>query len=437
MLGQNYIFSLLIGMVMFVIIFTYPVLVMFDLLLPLYVLYASILIFSIFLFTKHRIDYSRVELFEKLMLVLFGLILINLIREFSVLNDFYTMFRTGFIYLFPFIFSYLVFNNKYKVKNLVILNIFLFASFLICIELLYEFFYDGVTYFEYKNFEYIKEKSGLELNQMLGGLRNNGLMDHIHVTSTFIGFGAIIAVMLYIKTKQDGSHLYIIYLLLSIILFIGLLCIGVRLTFLSFLVWFIIIFIIEKNYRHELSTWLFIAIAVTIVLVHVTFNYKLYFWSAVYLQYVPDFILNIYGIKSLVYANSAGNCSLEAIKNVDYNQINSELIDFLIGLGFGNIVYIKQLANDDLFFLQLFFHLGLFGSIIFLLFLKLAFKDIKSLIVHKKYTFYGWIFFGFLVILIVSMLHSGVLIRKQIFFIFIFILFLINFISKQPTKGDL
>lgn len=433
MVGQDYIFSLTIGMVMFVIIFTYPVLVMFDLPLPLYVLYAFILIFSIFLFTKHRIDYLRVELYEKLMLVLFSLILINLIREFIALNDFYTMVRTGFIYLFPFIFSYLVFNNKYKVKNLIILNIFLFASSLICIELLYEFFYAGIT-----NFEYIEEKSGLELYQMLGGLRNNGLMDHIHVTSTFIGFGTIIAVMLYIKTKQDSSHLYIIYLLLSIILFIGLFCIGVRLTFLSFLVWFIILFIIEKNYRHELNTWLFIAIAITIVLVHVTFNYKLYFWSAVYLQYVPDFILDIYGIKSLVYANSAGNCSLEAINNVDSCFVfNDNVINFLLGIGFGSIVYTKQLANDDLFFLQLFFQLGLFGFIIFLFILKLTFKDMRSLLGHNKYNFYGWTFFGFLVILAISMLHSGVLIRKQIFFIFIFILFL-NFISKQQLlKGDL
>ena len=256
-------------------------------------------------------------------------------------------------------------------------------------------------------------------------------MDHIHITASFISFGIIISIVVYLF--NDNKRFTMINVFILILLYVSFLLIGVRLILIYLHIWLVLIFILgTKDMRIKIINFHVIIIIMFSVLCLFTFSFKSYFWSAIYLQYLPKQVLDYFEIYELVTKLAYQNDSIEALKNIDKTLFISFINDFsymdlLFGTGFGEMNKKEGFLNDDLFFFQLFTSVGLLNSIIFIVMSLITLKNIIiNLFLNKNII----ILFGFFLVILLSISHSGVFIRKQVFPFFFFSIVMIDFYIK-------
>lgn len=290
----------LVYLLVFALIMTYPIQVCLKTNIFSYFVYSMIIVYIICSFFKNQINIIYISNIDKLVIAFFTLLILNLFREFYIYEDIINFFRILILYIVPVLFVYIIIYNKNSLEiNKLYLSIGT-AILIIALELIYEFLHPEVSWFEKENFDYVYEISSQHLFQLLGTLRNNGLMDHIHVTSIFISFGTIITTSIYLF-HTNNNKFKILNLLYLALLYLALLLIGVRLILIYFHIWVILIFILgTNNIRINILKLQLLFITLFSGLCLFTFTYKAYFWSAIYLQYMPKEVLDYFEIYELV-----------------------------------------------------------------------------------------------------------------------------------------
>lgn len=393
-----------------------------------YLVYGSIFIYILFYIKNFNVDNFYYSKIDKLLIIFFLLILFNIIRELMIYKNWIDQIRFLILYFFPILFIYIIIYSKSNATK-ILYNAILIVGVIVSLELFIEFFSYDISYFENKHFEYVKNITGKELFQFLGPLRNNGIMDHIHVSAVFIAFSLIITINQFIFYKKT-LDLFLIFLVS-----IALVLIGVRLILIySVLLIICFFYTLDNKNKIKLLKINFLILLAIIGILFITYDYKAFFWSAIYLQYLPKEILDFLGIYETVITLGNQNDSFQALQIIpvkddliEYSN-NKIIFNFLFGTGFNLINSNDGYLTDDLFFLQLFFSLGILNSVIFIsIIIIISFLNAIKEIYNNSEIF---IWLSILIIISLSLLHSGVFIRKQVFILFFLAVLIIDYFNK-------
>lgn len=449
MLGALYCKTHIVFLFVFLIL-SYPIQVVFDSLLISKVFYlwiAFISFYFVFFTFKDKINYKG---FTYTFICYCLIILFGSFQEYLFNYSEIEFIRLLLLYLFPIIFFYYFIVIK-RIDSMFIFKILVVICSLISLETLYEFFcYVDATFYQQMNINYVEKIIGTTPWHILPSLRDNGLMSHPHVSAIYIAFGLLLSTILYINIKKS------VYLLGICITFSGLIASGTRLAIISVIIF--LLFYLFKTYKANRNKWLIVILVYTLSLVSLfIFSYDYtQFWIAVYLQYLPNevfhFIYNVPELegsiadqiqKSIIYATK--NNSVQLIQNVipEYHffpsiDIVKDMYLLLFGIGLGSLGEHLGIINDNIFFLQLMYQLGIVGSsILIYMFLNTYFKGIKLLNkseYHLKVII--WVSLAFMTLVSISLLHSGVFVKKGVYAMTFFFIFLVQYLYQEFINED-
>jgi len=424
-------------------ILSYPLQVLFDTLLISKLFYIWIAFLSVYLFVYYHFLNKEYKLnYDKFYLLVSSYLFIILwgsFQEYFYTKDILDLIRLLLLYFFPVVFFFYLVKND-KLNGNLIINIIIGLTLLLSIEILNEFSnYSEPTLYQKMNFKYVENLLGEVPRHLLDNLRDFGLMSHHHVTALFIGFGLLTTTAIYIKTKNNFLLLFLFIISMSFI------AVGGRLSIFSVFVF--LIFFVFKTISYNKIAWLkiFLIYVLSFIILFII-SYKFtQFWITVYFQYLPDSIVTFfYPIseisnsftdqieQSMRYASN--NDSIYLMKNAlpSYDFIPSQAnvestTKYLFGIGFGSYGAYLDIMNDNLFVLQLYYQLGVVGSIIFLSILVVTFKRANNLINSSSESkTMIWISIAFIFMMSMSFLHSGVFTKKGMYAYMFFFIFLIN-----------
>lgn len=451
MFSSKYLYPAGLSAIIFSLLITYPIQVVSSSYAFSYALYAIIFLVTLYMLMIERIDNIVVSTTDKILILYLFLMSVHLFEEYFFTQSIVSPLRIAVIYTLPILFYYtLLYNKRIPFKPGHLIHILLFFSVIIGIESYFSFFQTSIpSWYEQQHFNYVYMLTGEHLFQLLGPLRKNGLMDHIHVTSLFIAFGFLTTSIIY--TRYNGLSL--LYGLLSVFLFGCLVAIGVRLTLISafvFLTIYIVFFYRSHGWQQKkIIIWLIFLVIHPILLLIFSFEGKLYFWSVIYLQYVPDHILS-YFLSSeyiqLIHHYSVDQCSIENFMTKEIVTFNaSTTTNFvmspfwltLFGTGFGTLSLHYGYASDDFFIAQLYSQLGTIGILLLIFLSATAIRNAYILLqcqdqtrIHQS----TWIALGFIALLLLSLIHSGVFLRKSAYPLFFMFVIMLDYLKKHISS---
>lgn len=316
--------------------------------------------------------------------------------------------RLALIYLLP-ISLYFLYARGNPAFTRAAASLLVIAASIVAIQELYEFARLSPTIYEARHFLYVKAASGLELGKWQGAIRPGGMLDHIHAAAVFIGMGLIGAVILYHKTGARG------WLVATALCGAGLLASGMRLPVAATAVSLFLTFILlrfrggpDAAVRARAGKAITTA-AVAMLLLFTVYRGRTTFWD---FYYMPMKTGTLTPGKSF-----SKEIAIPQVKNVTGENHKSRSTA-LFGQGFMTTRAIdKNVMTDDFVLAQLYGNLGIVGLASFL-----------SLFAYSALLFWrrrADIFSGsghealfaaaLLLVLFLSLLHSGVALRRQIY----------------------
>ncbi|MDD2932294.1 MAG: hypothetical protein PHO76_00250 [Methylotenera sp.] len=350
------------------------------------------------------------------------------------LNDIYYLHSyIGFLKVLTFfclpILLFTVFAKKVNIK--IILLIMTISGLLVGLETLWEFFNARPTFFEQLNFKYVKNLSGRELYQLLGGGRPTGLIEHLHTTQIFLVITFLCATIGFLQLKAKATRLFC--LCASILVLMAVIANGTRLILVGAIIAWIVLYLLNTELRNKLYVQFLIGI-LSIICLYSFSSQNQYFWHVSYFQYPIKMLAFIYPSE---YTNSilewtseivTTNDSLlylfgeEAVNVFDLPHIyrNLTFLNILFGLGFGSTSFYLGASTDDFYIAQFFAQLGILGSSLLISLLLHSWKSVFLCLndINSPFKKEALILLCFLILFPFFVIHSGNLLRKSCWILF-------------------
>lgn len=314
-------------------------------------------------------------------------------------------------YLFPVILFWVV--VMFKIKYLHQLKLFHFISFLVSVIYLTDFslkiFFkqNTLVYLEKIRNLTIEKANSLELSgtfisgDLFDFIRFEGPLGHNSATSIFIAIGVFIGFYLFKSYRKPYQLFFLIINSITLIISAN------RTAIFSLLLTFLIINFLNKNKFKPINA-----------------TFKLTVIGFAFLFFI-SFLSKYFAINDLF--------SLDSFSSATYYIFfsSNEIVDFLnslynpfswIGTGFptpimSELYLLRSFRSDDFFILQFLNTYGIFSFFLFFFLIRILInhfgKQDDDNITYK-------IYFGIVIVLMISCLHAGSLIRPQIFPIFFF-----------------
>ena len=317
-------------------------------------------------------------------------------------------------YIFPFLIY--IYVSRYCSERVLfwLLCVISVMSFCVAVELLYENvcvrLYQYVPEFQHRSFEYVRDiVGGGEKQQFISYKgRPTGILEHLHATAFYIAIGFFASLVVYFYKG------WLIPLLFAISNFFALFISGARVPlFVTLIVFIPFILMIRKDTTLARRFRDFIIISIVALIVacilllsqwHVVHFYieRLYLLILLKGQHAQgSFIINDYIMNTQVVLSSF---------------LNNPWV-LIAGVGPTTLITKYHLGSEDFFLLRVFGQYGLVGGVLFyILFyvaIKKCLKDIKQRPVLTKCL----LIFSLtaLVALMLSTLHSPVMLRKSVY----------------------
>lgn len=281
------------------------------------------------------------------------------------------------------------------------------AACAVAVEELYEFASFQPTLYEARNFLYVKAASGLEMGKWQGATRPGGILDHIHASAAFIGVGLSGSALRYLKTGRTP------WLAASAVCAAALLGSGMRLQVAAAFSALLLVLAVSARLggpgQGARAGRCLLACAAAMLLLFAGFRHRTQFW---------DFYANPLKTGTL----TPGTSFSRGIVMPQVRQVAAEnhksAATALLGQGFMTTRAVaSSVMTDDFVLAQLYGTLGLLGLASYLsLFAWGALLLFRSLGEVRAGRGHEALFAAaVLLMLFVSLFHSGVAIRKQLF----------------------
>jgi hypothetical protein len=292
----------------------------------------------------------------------------------------------------------------------------------VALELLYEnvhiWWLQEPTFFQLMNKDYVFSRSGEYLSQLyLPGYRPTGLLEHVHVSTFYVGIGMLAWLAIYL---EHGNKLCLLW---ATICEVVLIVHGIRLALVAGCIAVaVLIFWVRKSQsgngcrRWKTALWVFVITGISIVLLD-PFGTVSKFYLPIFLQGDWDTNRSI-PITPLTVIDRSTNTAFELIEfRVRSGWLSLEHFYALFGHGIGASLIGIVGTDDDFFVMQILVQYGLLGAIAFIGLFFAAVVNFWTTFYRSKGSDSLLLVFAFSVIVLLglSMLHSGVIQRKAIF----------------------
>ena len=297
------------------------------------------------------------------------------------------------------------------------------TAILIALELLHENVYawwlDKSTFFQLMNGDYVFSRSGQNLTQLYHSrYRPTGLLEHVHASTFFVGIGVLAWLAIYL---EHGNKLSLLWMTIcEMILIVH----GVRTPLIaSCIAVTVLIFLARKPQpgneqgRWKIALWILIVAGVSIAVLDP--------FGTIRQFYLPIFLHGAWDSRSLVPVNpevimtsSINTVSGALMLRLGNEWLSPEFFKGLFGHGIGaSLIGTVDGLDDNVFVMQIFAQYGLLGSVTFIGLFFAAAVSFWTAFNHAKGSDSILLVFAFalVVLLGLSMLHSGVIQRKAIF----------------------
>jgi len=372
-------------------------------------------------------SYKKPSVLTFFVLLYTCLILGSCAKEF-ITEGFISAIRLGVLYFLPISLYFIVKNIEKDNDVKIILNIIIITTCLVSIEVLYEFTVHSLkvmpTWFEIKNYNYVKTISVDDPLQLLGWYRPTGLLEHVHVTGSVLSIGFIGSYLFYLLKGK------IFYLLGTLLCFVGMIACAARLALASGALAFVLISCLyyKKAFFITKSTRKIFTVGLGVVLItgalYFAFHSHVYFWSNAYTKVIKtgQFMPSASTTSATGAISAVSERALVMTTETKHivSSLKNEFIYLLFGHGWQTSASLeKRIMNDDFFVLQILGQIGIVGLIVFygMFFCGLIFlvHNLKNLSAEKQLLLVsaGVILF----LLGISTLHSGVVLRKSVYYL--------------------
>lgn len=339
-----------------------------------------------------------------------------------VAGDFQMAIRGMLLFTLPLILFWLVQELRSGELRTVLVLLSVLGSLISC-ELIYENFsariLESPTVFQLLNRDYILARNGVELRQFwITSQRPPGLLEHVHAVTYFATFAALANAVLF---SLDGRWRWLVGMCVCTA---ALLAHGVRLPVAAAMIAFALLAAVVYKREHkkdirQRGIWIFMAL-VALVLIQIFVDplgtSRIYYW--------PVFLSGDFQIEDATTSQYVANESARLIEISAWGDLftgqKTNLFVAVFGHGIVGSLNGVEGTSDDLFMLSILSQYGLLGALIFFgIWLVAIYYAISGLLRISSVddNERGALYFaaGVLIILAVSMLHSGVLQRKVIY----------------------
>lgn len=308
-------------------------------------------------------------------------------------------------------------NQQWKLVKAVAIT-----ATVVALELLYEnvhiWWLQEPTFFQLMNKDYVFSRSGEYLSQLyLPGYRPTGLLEHVHVSTFYVGVGMLAWSAIYL---EHGNKLCLLW---ATVCEVVLIVHGIRLALIaSCIAVVVLIFLACKSQsgnrqgRWKTALWVLVITGIIVVVLD-PFGTVQKFYLPIFLQGNWDTNRSIPIFPGTVI-NRSTNISFELISSrLGSGWSNLEFFYGLFGHGIGASLIGIVGTDDDFFVMQILVQYGLLGSIAFIALFFVAAVSFWTTFNRVKGSDSTLLVFSFALMLCLglSMLHSGVIQRKAIF----------------------
>lgn len=292
----------------------------------------------------------------------------------------------------------------------------------VALELLYEnvhiWWLQEPTFFQLMNKDYVFSRSGEYLSQLyLPGYRPTGLLEHVHVSTFYVGIGMLAWLAIYL---EHGNKLCLLW---ATICEVVLIVHGIRLALIaSCIAVVVLIFLACKSQsghrqgRWKIALWVLVITGILVVVLD-PFGTVQKFYLSILLtgSWNPNYPTPITPMP--VVNSSVSYASDLVVSRLGHGVMTFEFFSGLFGHGIGASLMGVAGVNDDFFLMQVVAQYGLLGAIAFIGLFFAAVVSFWTTFNRSKGSDSILLVFAFSVIVLLglSMLHSGVIQRKAIF----------------------
>jgi len=257
-------------------------------------------------------------------------------------------------YMFPLLLFFYIPRYVSEKNLLTIFNILIILSVIHSTVVIYEFIKVSPTFYEKQNVLYATLR-GWNTNGLIGGFRPVGLLDHFSTTTFLLGFGLVGSFIFYL---HEGPKTY---MAASLLCGIGMVLSGGRLALIAsascilFVSFVCLKTEIRKGRIIRRLAHFIVPLIVVILSLYLLTRHNTQFWGGLYghLFTTGEFAPNRSLFQDVILRDARAIVS------------RLSLIASFIGYGITTLSAKKQVLTDDVFILQIYGQLGIFGGMIF------------------------------------------------------------------------